>query len=425
MRRSRRLRSRPELRLEHAARQGRNGNNFDLLRLLAATLVIISHSLALTVPAGGRATLLHEDLGEAGVVMFFGISGFLVARSWAYDPNPLSFAMKRALRLMPALVVSLLLTALVLGPLVTTLPLRTYLEDPGTKAYVLSNATFQITYGLPGVFAHARYPNFVNGSLWTLPLELKAYCLVVALGLLGLLGRRRLLMPVVTIFFALLTIGSLRSAIPLGDHVVALMENVQAPKSIVGFTRAGYFQDDARLFASFALGAGLFALARWVPLRWSVACALTVAWVVAAAAGGADAVPIATAWLLPYVVLLLAYRTTHIVRLPARLGDYSYGLYIIAFPVQQAVVHWFAPSSGWVTFVVATPIALAFAVASWHLVEAPALTLKQRMRQPLERASAAHPLERIALQPQRPPAFAQPPSGSDVPATHQRNRPAR
>ena len=353
MRRRRRLRSRPDLRLDHAARQGRSANNFDLLRLLAATLVIAGHSFALTEETGIGAAFAHEDLAELGVVVFFAISGFLVARSWASDPKPLSFAMKRALRLMPALVVSLLLTALVLGPLLTTLPLKTYLEDPGTKAYVLSNATFQSDFGLPGMFAHVPYAGIVNGSLWTLPLELKAYCVVLALGLLGLFGRRRLLMPLAAIFFASLAVSSLRSAIPLGDRTVALMENIQAPQGIVARAHAGFFQEDARLFASFAIGAALFALARWVPLRWSVACALAAAWAVVAAVGSPDAVPIATAWLLPYVVLLLAYRTSHLVRLPRRMGDYSYGLYIIAFPVQQAIVQWLAPSSGWVTFVLA------------------------------------------------------------------------
>jgi peptidoglycan/LPS O-acetylase OafA/YrhL len=420
------LRSRPELRLDHAARQGRSVNNFDLLRLVGATLVIVAHSLELTHSTGTPVMFLHEPWGEAGVVVFFSVSGFLVARSWAYDPKPLSFAMKRALRLMPALVVSLLLTALVLGPLTTTLSLRAYLEDPGTKAYVIDNSSFQTNVFLPGVFAHTSLKGVVNASLWTLPLELKAYCLVLALGLLGLFGRRRLLMPLLVIFFALLTVGAVRSAIPLGNRVVATMADVQAPPSVVAEARAGVFDEHAQLFAAFAIGASLFALARWVPLRWGVAGALVVAWAAAAATGDARAVPIATAVLLPYVVLLLAYRTSHLVRLPRRLGDYSYGLYIFAFPVQQAVVQWLAPSSGWVTFALATPIVLALAVASWHLVEAPALTLKQRIRQPLERAgaaTAAHPLERTALQPDEPApapageaaaAGAQPPPGADV-----------
>jgi peptidoglycan/LPS O-acetylase OafA/YrhL len=425
-----RLRRRPELRIDHAALQGRAVNNFDLLRLVAAMLVMVAHSFELTRPKPERApvTFMHEAWGELGVIVFFAISGFLVARSWAFDPQPLSFTMKRALRLMPALVISLLLTALVIGSLTTTLPLRAYLEDPRTELYVLGNATFQSDFELPGVFAHTPVEFVVNGSLWTLPLELKAYCLVLGLGLLGLLGltgRRRLLMPAVAVFLALLTIGSVRSAIPLGDRLVATMYDIQAPPEVVAQARAGVYQEHARLFASFAIGASLFAVGRWIPLRWAVAGVLAALWAVVAAVGGADAVPIATAWMLPYVVLLLAYRTTHLVRLPQRMGDYSYGIYIIAFPVQQAVLQWLAPSSGWVTLAIAAPIVVALAAASWHVIEVPALTLKQRIRRPLERAgaaTAAHPLERAALQPDGPPTpplagvptFAQPPPRADV-----------
>lgn len=392
------------------ARQGRGVNNFDLLRLLGATLVIVAHSLELTHLRRTPTMVSHEALGEIGVVLFFSISGFLVARSWAYDPKPLSFAMKRALRLMPALVVSLLLTALVLGPLMTTLPLDAYLENLGTKAYLLENAMFQTNLMLPGVFEHAPLRFLVNVPLWTLPLELKAYCLVLTLGVLGVFGRRRLLMPLVAVFLVLLTVASVRSAIPFGDHLVAMMANIQAPRETVAATRAGVFEEPARLFATFAIGATFFTFARSIPLRWSIAGALTGVWVVTATLGGASAVPIATALILPYVVLVLAYRTTHLVRLPRRMGDYSYGLYIFAFPLQQVIVQYLAPSSGWITLAVVTPIVLALAVASWHLVEAPALTLKQRIRQPLERASAAtaaHSFDRGALQPDTG-GFAQP-----------------
>jgi peptidoglycan/LPS O-acetylase OafA/YrhL len=395
-----RSRGRPKLRLDRAHEQGRSLNNFDLLRLLGATFVVFAHSF----PVANRPIpfVLDVPWGEVGVVIFFSISGFLIARSWTYDSQPLSFAVKRGLRLMPALIVALLLTTLVLGPLVTALPLRQYLDAPGTKAYVLDNATFQSNYVLPGVFQTNPFPGPVNGSLWTLPIELKAYCVVLALGLLGVFRRMRLAMPLVAAFLALLTVESVRSAIPLGDHLVAMMVEIQAGPRVVRGVQAGAYQEYARLFTAFAIGASLFAVARWVPLRWSVAAAFMAAWAAAAKLGGRDVAPIAVAWLLPYVVLLLAYRTSHLVRLPRRLGDYSYGIYIFAFPIQQAIAHWIAPTSGWVMFALALPIAVVLAIASWHLVEAPALSLKQRIRQPLERASAAaaaHPLERTALQP--------------------------
>ncbi|MFL5817531.1 MAG: acyltransferase family protein [Conexibacter sp.] len=280
---------RPELLLDHAIRQGRAANNFDLLRLVGAGLVLFAHSFALTRTTEPLPSFMHLSWGEVGVVVFFSISGFLIARSWAYDPKPLSFAVKRGLRLMPALVVSLLLTALVLGALASTLSLDAYLENPGTKAYVINNATFQTNYALPGVFGTTPYPSAVNGSLWTLPLELKAYFLVLALGLLGLFGRRRLLMPLVAVFLAALAVNSLRAAIPYGDHMVAMLMDIQAPPALVAQAGTGALQEYARLFAAFAIGASLFSVARWVPLRWSVGGALAVAWTAANVVGGADA----------------------------------------------------------------------------------------------------------------------------------------
>jgi peptidoglycan/LPS O-acetylase OafA/YrhL len=208
-------------------------------------------------------------------------------------------------------------------------------------------------------------------------------------------------MPVVGIAIALMAAVSIRNAIPFGDRFAAMLADIQASPDVVAAARGTAYQGAIQVFASFAIGASLFAVARWVPLRWSIGIVLAGMWTIAGLLGGANARPIALAWLLPYIVLLLAYRTAHLVRMPARLGDYSYGLYIFAFPVQQAVAQWLHPTSGWTMFVLATPIVLLLSVASWHLVEAPSLTLKQRLWRPLERASAAaaHPLDRVALQP--------------------------
>lgn len=393
-----RRRSSPPVRLDYAADQGRAANNFDVLRLFGAACVLFAHSFVLSgnpEPFPGR---LREDWGSIGVIVFFAISGFLIARSWSYDARPVSFAFKRALRLMPALIVSLLLTALVLGAALTTLPLHDYLENPGTKLFVINNATLQTNYGLPGVFGSNVYPSAVNGSLWTLPLEVKAYCMVLVLGLAGLFTKRRLLMPIVGLIVGLLLIGSIRNAIPYGNRFVAMMVDIQAGPPGIAQAKADAYRLWAEPFAAFAIAATLFSVARWIPLRWSIAAACAAAWFAAVLKGG-NAPPIATAWLAPYIVLIVAYRTSHLFRLPARFGDYSYGLYIYAFPVQQAVSHLLSPSSGWIMFVISTPITLALAVASWHVVEAPALTLKQRLARPLAVASheALHPPARTDL----------------------------
>jgi peptidoglycan/LPS O-acetylase OafA/YrhL len=108
------------VRLDHFTKTGRTANNFDLLRLLAAILVIFAHSFDLLKRPEPLTSIVPAGWGYVGVLIFFSISGFLVSRSWVRDPQLISFAVKRALRIMPALVVALILSAVVLGPLVTT-----------------------------------------------------------------------------------------------------------------------------------------------------------------------------------------------------------------------------------------------------------------------------------------------------------------
>src|SRR6478736_9794871 len=162
-------------------------NNFDVLRLLAAWAVLVSHSFALV----GEAEPLHQfnaSLGNVGVLVFFAVSGLLIRRSWEYDPSPRDFWAKRALRLLPALATVGVLTAFVLGPLVTAASLTTYFTSWETWVYPFRVA-FLLPFGatLPGVFDDNVYAGAVNGPLWSLPVEVFAYFGLFVLGVAGLL----------------------------------------------------------------------------------------------------------------------------------------------------------------------------------------------------------------------------------------------
>src|SRR6266436_7051048 len=103
-------------------------NNFDALRLLAAISVIFSHSFLIAEGTQNNEPLIlltgnQSILGLAGVFVFFAISGFLVTQSFEQTANPLNFLAKRALRIFPGLFTVTLLSAFVLGPLVTNLSL--------------------------------------------------------------------------------------------------------------------------------------------------------------------------------------------------------------------------------------------------------------------------------------------------------------
>ena len=158
-------------------------NNFDVLRLVAATLVLVSHCFPLTGHEEPFGALTGVTLGEVGVVMFFAMSGFLIAKSWTDEPDPGRYFRKRALRLLPALVVAVAFTTLVLGPLFTSLPLSDYLTDAETWWYLIRASLLVTIAGeLPGVYDDNVFPDAVNGSLWTLPLEAGCYVMIAVLG---------------------------------------------------------------------------------------------------------------------------------------------------------------------------------------------------------------------------------------------------
>jgi peptidoglycan/LPS O-acetylase OafA/YrhL len=338
-------------------------NVFDVLRLLAALAVLLSHCYALTGRADPFGERTGATLGELGVSVFFAISGFLVARSWASQPALAVYAAKRALRLLPGLIVAVWLTALVLGPLVTTLPLGDYLTTPQTWIYPLRSSVLITFHGqLPGVFEDNPLPDAVNGSLWTLPVEAFAYGIVAVLGVLALVRRGPVLLALLVALLAAQT-----PWVDLVSYLPAAARNTAAGANthIV-----------LQLLTTFVAGSALFALRDRVRLSWWVALALCGAWVLS---WKTEWWPVLAALFVPYAVLVLAYRLPRSLNVLARPGDVSYGVYVYAFPVQQTVVlasPKIAPA-GMAAF--AIPITYALALASWRLVERPALDLKKRL----------------------------------------------
>lgn len=150
-------------------------NNFDVLRLAAATMVLVSHAWALSGYREPAFPGTHDTLGFVGVLIFFALSGVLVCQSWTVDPRPIAFAWKRALRIVPALLVSVVATAYVLGPLVTNQPIRDYLTSAQPAKYVVANTTMRVDYSLPGVFA-TNPSSTVNGRSARCPSRSRRTC---------------------------------------------------------------------------------------------------------------------------------------------------------------------------------------------------------------------------------------------------------
>jgi peptidoglycan/LPS O-acetylase OafA/YrhL len=342
-------------------------NNFDVIRLVAATLVLVSHCYPLTGRDEPFAELTGVTLGEVGVVMFFAMSGFLVAKSWIDEPQPRQYARKRALRLLPALAVAVAVTTLVIGPLFTTESLGDYFSDFDTWFYLV-RASLLITVAghLPGVYEDNVYADAVNGSLWTLPVEAGCYVMVAVLGLLGILRSSGLL---------------------LGGAVVVLVAVTPlspASTDIVNTEAGGNLTIVLELIATFLVGSLLYAVRARLRLSWIVLAALVALWVLT---WETEWVTLTTVLAIAYGVLVLAFRTPASLRRLTAPGDVSYGVYVYAFPVQQSVAALWDDATPLGMFAIAFPITYALALASWRLIERPALRRKRR-REP-HRAPAA------------------------------------
>ena len=328
------------------ARLGSRDNNFDVLRLLAAWAVLVSHSFALV----GREEPLHQfgtTLGNVGVLVFFAVSGLLIRRSWEHDPSPRDFWTKRALRLLPALATVAVLTAFVLGPLVTTSSPGAYFSSPQTWVYPV-RVTLLYTFGapLPGVFEDNLYPG-VNGPLWSLPVEVFAYFCLFMLGLTGLLARRALVTTLAGV--------SLLWAAWWVPHTSDGVGSIY-------------------VLSAFAVGAAAYGWRDRLVLAWPVALLLLALCVLTGL--GPEPLRVVT-WTVAAVYLSywFAYAVPVVGRGLVRWGDASYGVYIWAFPVQQTIVL-AGVRDPWVVLLVATPVVWLLAITSWRLVERPMLRLK-------------------------------------------------
>jgi len=337
---------------------GKN-NNFNLLRFIAASTVLYQHSYPLFnhSPHGSYLANIVN-----AVAVFFIISGFLITKSWCDKPEIFFYLKNRFLRIVPGLFVCLLFTILIIGPVCTKLSLAEYFSQKGTYRYLLKNITFNVRYSLPGVFEENPYKDAVNGSLWTLPVEVFCY-----LGVMVFSFRRfftiKYLLSIVTIFVI--------------SYYLYVVNN---PDSLLLYSVPQFLKWQSSLLCvcNFLVGANFFLYADKIKLKKSFALIALGCYLYPTS--NAEFAIFSQFIALPYLIFYLAFCVDFQPSFLKNFGkkyDLSYGIYIYAFPVQQAVMHFLSSHINLsVFFVLSYFITAILAFLSFTIIEKPCLRFK-------------------------------------------------
>lgn len=339
--------------LQHLLKK--ENNNLDIFRIVAACMVIYGHAFAI-VPAAGSMDMVYKMIrfdysGSLAVKIFFFLSGLVVTNSLIEKNRPTQFLVARFFRIWPALLVTLLVSALILGPLTSDLHYSKYFGLREVYSYVWDGLIMKMQFKLPGVFTQSHYPNIVNGSLWTIPYEVAAYLVLLSLSMTRLLQARRLAILLFLFILAdpLQENRMLFSWLPR-NHEVDLL----APCFAFGSLLAMY-KDRIHIDGQLATGAWImFYLFRHHAFNFYFL------------------------YFALFISILYISSQKYLVKIKFR-ADISYGIYLWGFPVQQTIASLYAGQSLLANQLSSIAVTALLGWISWHGVEKRCIALGARL----------------------------------------------
>lgn len=332
-------------------------NSFNLVRLIAAILVIISHSFLIPYGIGSKEPLYNLTsltLGQHAVHIFFVISGLTLCRSVVMDKNMARYARARFLRIVPALVGFGLFFSFIMGPVVTGATLSRYFSDLNTWLYPFSvPVNFQQAATPPSVFQNIPISGAVNNPLWTIKYEVFAYLCLGIFASFGFLRKNR---------FSV-------AALALAGILTVSLQPYQSESGLGALFQAAKFS------FCFLLGVVAYLYRTRVPTHiiWLSITALLIV-----IARQSHISLLAYILLDAHIAIVVGSTNFGLLTQWTRENDISYGTYIYGWPVQQFVVTAF-PMLGVLAFgAVSLIAAMLLGYLSWRLIEQPALRLKHQ-----------------------------------------------
>ncbi len=338
-----------------------HNNNFDFLRLAGALTVIVNHShpILTGIPHRDFIENLSGSIGFGTFMfdIFFVISGYLIAQSFFARPTFLDFFKARVLRIMPAFAVSMLCCVFIVGTISTTLSLHQYFTNAHTWRYFINFSLFKLQFTLPGVFLNHPMTS-VNGSIWSLAYEFTLYIALFLFGIIGFLKPTKLNLVLHVLIFSTMIFLNSHS-----EMTTITTFGIESSRMV-------------NLYVYFFFGAALFILREKFQPKWFLVLLLFVCWVFSfhtkfCALVSFFFIPIFTVWFGFLPIKFPKWITST--------GDYSYGLYVYSFPIQQLIIGYTAAHISIYSMVMLSILCtFPVAILSYHFIELPALQFKSK-----------------------------------------------
>ena len=299
----------------------------------------------------------YSSSGSISLDVFFVISGFLITQSYCRNSSAQVFFKARMLRIFPAYLMSMLIIALLIGPVFTTLPILDYFENLDTWRFFIGIGLFKLQFYLPQVFTQSyHHTNSVNGSVWSLSYEWVMYFFLFLFGQIGLLKPTKLNISLHAIIIVIMVWFDLNP-----EFTTIKIAGIQS--SII-----------VHLYCLFMVGSWLFLLKDKFKINHTIGIVTCMVWV---ATFHTIYYPICALLAIPIMVIWIAHLPINFLRKITSTGDYSYGIYIFGFPIQQIIIQITKGNIGIYPMIISSLfLTLLVAILSFHFIEAPFLKRK-------------------------------------------------
>lgn len=323
----------------------RKCQNLHFIKFIAAIAVMFFHAFSIATGDSSEECIVYITNGELNfgmlaVSIFFLVGGFFIAKSIQRLKTGKAYFKARMRKILPPLVFVNFLV-MIMGAFFSKYTIKQYFGMVETWKYML-NSIFILVHNLPGVFVNNVYSQTVNGSLWTLPVEVFCYIACFIIYRLGFMSRKKfkITLPIVLVFFC---------------GIYYMGNNIQIIRSLIRPCMLFYIGMFFWIYRDKILLEKKWAIISFVCLCISIYFRAT---------------NVGMILFFPYIVFVLCFEIKQVSELVGSLGNYSYGIYLWGFPVQQAITQKMGGAMNpYLNFILALPIVMILARITYLFTE--------------------------------------------------------